>query len=256
MDPIIQEAQSKNIVVIDDSARNVLGTYKGRLSGTVADMTVFSLESKKHLTAGSEGGVVSNNPKLAMRARKFAGIGYKHPTADAGRTHLAIDTVQDPEYRRFDLMGLNYRMNDISAAIALGQLERVDEIVGKRKAVGKLFQDQTAGFDWFLPQYCPPDIEHSYYTFSVDYREDVTGLPWKSFYREYKARGGDGFYGVVAIPYLEPSLIGRKIGGQVLDYGLCKTAEELQKRVMCFKTNYRDMSIAQEKIERLRDCRY
>ena len=53
-----------------------------------------------------------------MRARKFAGIGYKHLTADAGRTHLAIG-VQDPSYKRFDLIGLNYRMNDISAAVGM-----------------------------------------------------------------------------------------------------------------------------------------
>ena len=41
-------------------------------------------------------------------------------------------------------------MNDITAAIGLGQLERIEEIVSKRKKIGKMFLDATAGFDWFI----------------------------------------------------------------------------------------------------------
>ena len=116
MDPIMELAAKNNLKVIDDCARSMMSTYKGKLVGTIADISVFSFESKKHLSAGGEGGmIVSNNETLATRARKFAGIGYKHMTADAGRTHLAIGTVQDPKYKRFDTIGVNYRMNDITA---------------------------------------------------------------------------------------------------------------------------------------------
>ena len=171
-------------------------------------------------------------------------------TADAGRTHLAIDTVQDPSYKRFDTIGLNYRMNDVSAAIGLGQLDRVDEIVNRRKDIGGMFLEATKGFDWFIPQYTPENIVNAYYTFSVDYRGDTAhGTTWKEFYNEYKKMGGDGFYGVVAIPYLEPALEGKKLGSQNLAPGLCPVAEGLQKRVMCFKTNYRDINTAKEKID-------
>lgn len=253
MDPIMSLAQRHGLKVIDDSARTVLGGYKGQMAGTIADISVFSFEAKKHLTTGGEGGmIVTNDPELAMQARKFAGIGYRHLTADAGRTHLAIDTVQDPAYKRFDTIGLNYRMNDVSAAVGLGQLERVDEIVGRRKAVGKLFLEKTCGYDWFIPQFTPDSLEHAYYTFSVDYRgEAVHGTTWKDFYREYKSMGGDGFYGVVAIPYLEPALVGKTMGSQTFEPGLCPVAEGLQQRVMCFKTNYRDIEIAREKIKLL-----
>ena len=73
--------------------------------------------------------IATDDSFLAQQARKFAGIGYKHLTADAGRTHLAQEEVQNPDYKRFDVIGLNYRMNDISAAIGIGQLERIDEII-------------------------------------------------------------------------------------------------------------------------------
>ena len=249
MDPIMQIANTCGAKVIDDSARTVLGEYHGRLAGTIADISVFSFEAKKHLTCGGEGGmIVSNDEELAKRARKFAGIGYRHLTANAGETHLATQVVQDPSYKRFDVIGLNYRMNDVSAAVGIGQLERVDEIVQKRKDVGKIFHEATQGYEWFLPQVTPLGLVHAYYTFSVDYRgEQHHGTSWKAFYNDYKDRGGDGFYGVVAIPYLEPSLIGKSYGDVTFGPGLCPTAEGLQSRVMCFKTNYRNLDVAVEK---------
>jgi perosamine synthetase len=253
MDPIMALARKHGIKVIDDSARTVLGKYKGQLAGTIADITVFSFEAKKHMTSGGEGGmIVSNDDHLAQQARKFAGIGYRHLTADAGRTHLAIDTVQDPAYKRFDVIGLNYRMNDVSAAVGIGQLERIDEIVGRRVAVGKMFKEATEGCDWLIGQRTPDECEHVYYTFSADYRgEERFGKSWKDFYREYKAMGGDGFYGAVAIPYLEPALAGKTYGDVTFEAGLCPVAEGLQQRVMCFKTNYRDLDDARRKVDLL-----
>ena len=253
MDPIMALARSRGIKVIDDSARTVLGRYKGRLAGTIADLSVFSFEAKKHMTCGGEGGmIVSNDAELARQARKFAGIGYRHLTADAGRTHLAIDVVQDPAYRRFDVIGLNYRLNDVSAAVGIGQLERIDELVRHRQAVGRMFEEATSGSAWLIPQRTPEGYEHAYYTFSAEYRgEAVHGTSWKAFYNQYKAMGGDGFYGAVAIPYLEPALLGKTYGATTFAPGLCPVAEGLQQRVMCFKTNYRDLEVAKRKVDLL-----
>ena len=253
MNPIMEIARKNNIIVIDDCARTVLGYYDGKIAGTIADMSVFSFEAKKHLTAGGEGGmIVSNNSELAERARKFAGIGYRHLTADAGRTHLALEAVQNPSYKRFDTVGLNYRMNEVSAAVGLGQLERLDEIIGRRKTIGKMYEDISYGYDWFVPQRTPDNCVHAYYTFSVDFKPaEIDTQAWKNFYKRYVEATGEGFYGVVGIPYLEPALVGQKVGTQTCVEGLCPIAEGLQQRVMCFKTNYRDLSEAREKVEKL-----
>ena len=82
----------------------------------------------------------------------------------------------------------------------------------------------------------PQHIEHSYYTFSVDYHSNNHVL--KKISQEYVRRGGDGFYGVVSIPYLEPSLIG-KIGLSNMSKWLMSSGGKITGRVMCFKTNYR-----------------
>lgn len=251
MDPIMALARKHNLLVIEDSAQTLLGTYHGKQAGTIADIGIYSFESKKHMTCGSEGGmVVSNDPELAMRARKFGGIGYKHMTASAGRTHLALSTVQDPSYERFDTIGLNYRMNEVSAAVGLAQLERLEEMVQRRRAAAGFFVSAAEGCDWFLPQVTPAGYVNSYYTFAVKYMgEEKHGMAWKEFYHQYVDAGGDGFYGACMIPYLEPALIGQTYGGAQLQKGLCPVAEDLQSRIMQFKTNYRDMEVAQEKAQ-------
>lgn len=255
LDPIMEIARQHNLVVIDDSAQTMMGRYKGKISGANAHIGVYSFENKKHLTTGSEGGmIVSSDAALATRARKFGGLGYKHMTATAGRTHLALSTVQDPAYERFDTIGLNYRMNAISAAVGLAQLERVDHIIARRQACGRLFLEAIAGCSWMVPQTVKPGVEHTFYTFAVDYRgETERGVKWKDFYNRYREKGGDGFYGCVVTPYLEPALRGRDFGSGKLEAGLCPKAEALQQRIMQFKTNYRDLGEARRKAEMLSD---
>jgi perosamine synthetase len=251
MDPIMAIAKKHNLIVIDDSAETLLARYKGVISGTNAHIGVFSFEHKKHLTSGSEGGmIITNDEHLATQARKFAGIGYKHMTATAGRTHLAKSTFQDPNYLRFDTIGLNYRMNAISAAVGMAQLERAEFIVERRKESAKLFLTAVKDCKWMIPQQVNEGFEHSYYTFAVDYRGATErNVPWKEFYNRYVENGGDGFYGNVAVPYLEPALLNKQFGRVTLTKGLCPVAEGLQQRIMAFKSNYRDLGLAKQKAE-------
>jgi len=252
MNEINSIGKDNNIVVIDDSARTVDGFYYDTISGLAADITVFSFEAKKHLTCGGEGGMITtNNPELAKKARKFAGIGYKHLTANAGETHLARENVQDPGYARFDTIGLNYRMNDVSAAVGIGQLKRVKEIVGQRKLIGNMFKEKIENkYPWFIPQFTPDHIQHAYYTFSCEYKKDLAkGKTWKDFYNEFTRRGGDGFYGSVLNPYLEPSIINLFKSEFGSNYYLCPNAEKIQQSVMCFKTNYRNLDKANSQLE-------
>lgn len=248
MDPIMALAKDHNLTVVEDSAQTMLGRDKGRMAGTIGHLGVYSFENKKHMTCGSEGGiVVSNDSDLATRARKFGGIGYKHMTATAGRTQLAMSTVQDPAYERFDTIGLNYRMNEISAAIGLAQLERINDKVGMRQTVGKLFMDAVKDCPWMVPQVTPKGLENSYYTVAIAYHGEQRGVTWKEFYNRYIGAGGDGFYGACMIPYLEPALREATINGVTFAKGQCPVAEDLQSRIMQFKTNYRNIEVAKTK---------
>ncbi len=254
MNPIMKLAEKYNLIVIEDTAQSLLAKYHGKYTGTIGHIGVYSFENKKHMTSGSEGGmVVTNDERLAIRARKFGGIGYKHMSADAGRTSLALSSVQDPDYERFDTIGLNYRMSEACAAIGLGQFERIEKIIERRQESAQLFSDAIDGCGWMVQQYVPEGYVNSYYTFAVDYKgEDNIGVSWKEFYASYVEMGGDGFYSACVIPYLEPALRDKEINGKKLSDSKCTVAEGLQKRIMQFKTNYRDMDIAKRKAEVLK----
>jgi perosamine synthetase len=251
IDPIMDLAQKKNLTVIEDSAQTILGMYNGRIAGTLGHIGVFSFENKKHMSCGSEGGmIVSNDEYIAQRIRKFAGIGYKHMTAEAGRTSLAMSTVQDPDYERFDTLGLNYRMTEVSAAIGLAQFERIESMVSRRQAVAKIFDEAVGDCDWMVCQKVPEGYVHAHYTYTVKYYgEEKHGVSWKQFYNQYKEMGGDGFYGACKVPYLEPVFNDLEINGVRYGKGLCSVAEEIQPRIMQFKTNYRNLEVAKEKAE-------
>jgi len=249
MDPILKVAKENNLIVIDDSAQNILGEYKGRVAGTLGDISMLSFENKKHMTAGSEGGMLlTDNEEFAIKARKFGGIGYKHMTASAGRTSLALSDVQNPDYERFDTIGLNYRMSEVSAAIGLAQFERIDAIVDRRIAVANIFHKAVSGCKWIAPQYTPKDYKHSHYTFSFEYKgNDELGISWKDFYNMYVEMGGDGFYSACVVPYLEPVFQNHECYREIYTKGMCPVAEDLQKKIMQFKTNYRSLAEAQKK---------
>ncbi len=250
MDRVMQIARKYNLIVIDDSAETFLAEYNGNLYSNLADITVYSFEKTKHMTSGSEGGMVTTNNKyLAEKVRKFAGIGYKGLLADAGRTSLGSDVYQDPDYERFDTIGFNYRMNAITAACGLAQLSILDDLVNLRQKIGQRFLQAIENCSWMIPQKVSSNLKHTYFTFGVLYEGDSQrNIKWKDFYKMYKAKDGDGFYACWKNPYLEPSLKNKEYGTQFWKEGLCPNAEYLQKRIMAFKTNYKDYEKAEYKI--------
>jgi len=248
LDPIMKLAKEYNLTVIDDSAETVCGQYKGEWAGIRSHASVYSFENKKHISSGSEGGmVITNDSDYAEKIRKFCGLGYKNLTARTGRTSLASSEFQRPNYTRHDSIGLNYRMNQITAAVALAQIERVHHLVERRIAIGNMFQEAIKDCEWMTPQKTTQESNHTYYTFGVLYEGfEKKGIKWEEFYNLYRDRGGDGFYAAWVNPYLEIALKGKTYANQKLEEGLCPTAENHQKKIMLFKTNYRDLGIARK----------
>ncbi len=245
IDPIKKIAKKKNIKIIEDNAQDFLGKYKNKLSGNSGDIGVWSFENKKHLSGATEGGMIATNNKVyAERLRKFSGIGYKNMTATGGRTSLSIEKVQDPNYERFDTIGLNYRMPQIVAAVCLAQLKNANKIVGKRKKVAAIFRKKIKNCSWLVEQKVYKNFEHSHYTFAIKLINKT--IKWKDFYKKYKQLGGDGFYGACVPPHLEPP-IKNFFKKNAWKIPKSKNAELIQKQIMQFKTNYRNFDLAIKK---------
>jgi len=180
--------------------------------------------------------------------RKAAGIGYKNLGANSTPMAINPEEFQNPYYKRHDVLGYNYRMPELCAAIGLAQYERIEEIVSRRKSIGKLFKKAVHGCDWLIHQKIPEGYISSYYAFAILYKGDEKyDITWQDFRKMYIEMGGDGIYGAHSLPYEEPVL------AELVIRGDCPVAEELQPKMMLFKTNYRDLSLAENKSNILRE---
>ena len=258
MNPIMKLAKKHGIVVIEDNAQCFMNMYKGRMAGTIGHMSSYSFENTKHISCGEGGIVLTDNEKYAEMVRKIGGHGFKNLKAEEGRIRLNAEIFQNPNYKRHDELGWNYRLNEFSAAIALAQLERGEELVDMRIKSAKLFMDVMADTDIFVPQKIPEGYTHSYYTIGVLYKgEESRGVSWSEFRKAYVEAGGDGIYGAWSVPYLEPMMTERKYVKRCpwvyenvhYEPGLCPVAEGIQKQLMQFKSNYRDMKLAEMKAD-------
>ena len=256
MDLIMGIAKKYNLIVIEDNAECFLSTYKGKLAGTIGHMASYSFENTKHISCGEGGMIITNNEKYAEMVRKIGGHGFKNLKADEGRIRLNQDVFQNPNYKRHDEIGWNYRLPEFNAAVALAQLERIDELVEMRVKSARLFIEVMSECDYLIPQKVPQGYTNSYYTLGVIYEgEKSIGIKWEDFRKEYIKNGGDGIYGAWSVPYLEPVMVERKYVKRYpeiysnIDYkkGLCPVAECVQPKIMQFKTNYRDIKLAEEK---------
>ncbi len=256
---ILSIAHEHHIPVIEDNAQAVLSKWHGKTLGTIGDISCFSFENSKHISCGEGGMLLTNNEDYAEKARKLGGHGFKNLKADEGRVRFVNkDMFQNPDYKRHDALGWNYRLPEFTAAVAYAQLERVEELVELRQKSAEIFMEVMKECDYLTPQANLPETSNSYYSLGVLYDgEEKIGIPWVEFRREYIEMGGDGFYGAWSVPYLEPVIskgIFKKrlpvIYGEVsYQKGICPVAESLQPRIMQFKTNYRDITIAEQKAE-------
>ena len=258
LDPIMDLAKKHNLVVIEDNAQCVLSRYGERLAGTVGHMASYSFENTKHISCGEGGMLITNNEKYAEMVRKVGGHGFKNLKAEEGRVRLNQDVFQNPDYKRHDVLGWNYRLPEFNAAIALAQLERIEELVDLRVKSAGLFIEVMKTCDYLIPQYVPDGYTNSYYTLGAVYEGDKgIGISWEMFREAYVNNGGDGIYGAWSVPYLEPVMAERRFatrcpsGYEHVKYeeGLCPVAESVQPKIMQFKTNYRDLKLAEIKAD-------
>jgi len=262
IDEIMNIAKEYNLVVIEDDAQCFLGKYKGRYVGTSAHMSSFSFQSSKHMTSGEGGMIVTDDLELATMVRRFSSLGYAG--VGAGKAKITKTDIQDPDYDRHVSMGWNYRMPELCAAVALAQLERLDELVNRRIECAMLFSSVVNDCKWLTPQKVPVGYESSYWTFVV--KLDNPKISWHQFRDTYLANGGNGIYATWKLTYLEPMFQNMNLAGrevffkepyrseilQKYETGLCPIAEDLQPKLLQFKTNYWKFEDAEKQADILR----
>ena len=251
MDTIMKNAKVYNLKVIEDNAECFLGYYKNRITGSLGHCASFSFQSSKHITSGEGGMVITNDEKLANKIRKVQSLGYANVDAKKGK--ILKSEIQDPKYKRHEMLGWNYRMSELCSAVALGQLDRIHDLVKARIRAAEIFFNETISYhSWFVPQKKFDYIINSYWTWAV--RLNTSKVSWYRFRNKFLDLGGDNFYAAWQLTYLEPffrykNFLKREkfiLDKNLKTYkkGLCPVAEFIQPRLIQFKTNYWDINKA------------
>jgi perosamine synthetase len=151
MDPITEMAARRGITVIEDAAEAHGALYKGRKVGSLGDVATFSFFGNKIVTTGEGGIITSSDAEMVARMKLLRGQGM------------------DPAQRYwFPVVGYNYRMTNIEAAIGLAQMERIGEHLAARQRVRRWYDDRLTG----LEEYLQRPIEeawahHSFWMYTV-----------------------------------------------------------------------------------------
>jgi dTDP-4-amino-4,6-dideoxygalactose transaminase len=162
MDGLMALAREHNLKVIEDCAHVHGGKYNGRGAGSMGDLGCFSLQESKLMTAG-EGGIVITSDLRAFE--------HVQSQVNCGRAS-STDQFQQR------VLGSNYRMTDLQAALLIGQLDMWSEFAAKRDAAAKRLSEALAGMDGVRPLPTQPAITQSaIYCYVFQYRPSGTGLP-------------------------------------------------------------------------------
>jgi perosamine synthetase len=250
-DEILKICKKHNLLLIEDNAQCLLGEYKGKYVGQFGHFASYSFQASKHMTCGEGGMLTTDDETFADKARRFSSLGYAGVSAKQGK--ITRDDIQNPQYSRHITLGFNYRMSEVNAAVALGQLQRLQELVENRIRVAQLFDEAIKDANYLKKQSEPEGYKNSYWAYSMVLLTENPIIDWYQFRNLYKKNGGDGYYAAWKLSYDEPLFLNevQKLPGVWQKYkgGLCSNAEYLQPRMIKLKTNYWDLTEAQKQAE-------
>ncbi len=176
-DAINAIAKRHNLIVIEDAAQAPGATYKGRFAGTLGDMGVFSLNYHKHIHSGEGGIIVTDNDALADRLRLIR----NHAEAV-----LAARGIQNSD-ELINMVGFNYRMTEIEAAIAHEQLKKLQQLLQMRLENIYYINEAFAKIPCVKPTQIREECQHAFYVHPLQFDPDCAGVDRNLFIKAVKA---------------------------------------------------------------------
>ena len=157
MDEILEIANDYGLYIIEDAAEAHGAEFKGKKVGSLGHVGIFSFYGNKIITTGEGGMVVTNDQEIAEEVR------------------LLRDHGMRPRYWHIRV-GFNYRMTNIQAAIGLAQLERINELLDKKRRIAKLYSELLSDVSGILPHPEMRWAKNSYWLYSILIEREKFGL--------------------------------------------------------------------------------
>ncbi|HQJ21398.1 MAG TPA: DegT/DnrJ/EryC1/StrS family aminotransferase [Bacteroidales bacterium] len=139
MDEINRIAAKHNLYVVHDTAQSVGAVYKGRKTGTLADVSTFSFHATKNITTGEGGAIVTDNDEIAQRL-----IYMREKGTD--KQSFLTDNITRGFYEYVDI-GNSYVQSNILGALGISQLSKIDYILEKRKQIAGFYLNELKGIE-------------------------------------------------------------------------------------------------------------
>lgn len=219
-------ADEKGIKLIEDNAQGPLATENGRFAGTIGHIGVFSLNYHKHIHTGEGGVCLTDDDDLAFRLQLI-------------RNHAEACVEPAGVQNIVNMVGFNFRMTEICAAIGLEQLKKADYHIGRRERLAEQLNEGTKDLEGLIPPLPREGCRHVYYMWQMRFDPELIGVSRETFARALEAEGFPNFLGYLPPLYLLPLFqkriaIGSKgfpfnQSDRVYEKGLCPVAERMHE---------------------------
>jgi dTDP-4-amino-4,6-dideoxygalactose transaminase len=173
MDPIMDLARDHHLPVIEDACQSYLTEYKERLVGTIGDIGCFSLQQGKHMATGEGGIVIGKNGNYTRRMWLFVdkAWGYGDPKPD----HY--------------FLAPNYRMTELQGAVALAQIDKVDDVVRSRIKTAEMLTDLIKDVPGVHSPKITPQSKHVYWKYALKIDDQIIQGGVDQFAARLKEKG-------------------------------------------------------------------
>jgi dTDP-4-amino-4,6-dideoxygalactose transaminase len=169
LDELLAIAERHDLVVIEDACQAHGATYRGRQVGSIGRVGCYSLNSSKILTGGEGGLLVADDPDVLARARRLRTFGEDIPEL------AKLSGWNFRPYTSYSI-GWNYRHQEMPAALARSQLQRLPEYIATGQRNAAALTERLAAIPGITPPYIPPDRTSSYYQYRVRLQPSELGL--------------------------------------------------------------------------------
>lgn len=224
MDELMEIAEKYNLKVIEDCAQAPGALYKNKRVGTIGDCGVFSFTENKNITSGEGGMLITDDKEIAEIARLV-------------RNHGEAVIASQPRSYRSTILGWNYRMTEVDAAIGIEQFKKLEYLNDERIKLANYLTSKLKNIEGLKPPVVYRGNKHVYYVFAVKYEESKTGIPRNLFIEALNVEGIPFGAGYIKPLYFSPIYHENKPfiykhyrGNAKYSPGTCPVAERLYEK--------------------------
>jgi dTDP-4-amino-4,6-dideoxygalactose transaminase len=157
MDTIMKIAKHHDLKVIEDAACALGSKYKGKYAGTIGNAGCFSFHARKGITTGEGGMVVTDNKDMAEKIRHLSVFGMTSTPNKIDTNKFTIPEFTD--------VGYNYKMSDITAAVGVAQLKKLDKIIERKMQLAKYWDEKLQEMEFINPPHVNKNVKHIYQSY-------------------------------------------------------------------------------------------